>query len=264
MSRTQRSANQSRNRQDAVRLLAEGGCPMCRRRADSDRLWVRSFVLEGNVEPEVLTQVADARGFCGEHGRKLLERTDSAFILPNVLTYVSLAWQGDLSERKQPGSRPSCPPCRSRAIDEADTLQALGRNVTSNDVRGALDRAAICLPHTRALLGVAPDRMVIESFTKRFAGLSGIASLEAITGADGDADARADYLDALCRFDDEDIERVRHPVRERLIELLGMNSCPSCRVAGVAPVRYLRWLISARQDLDRDLEPVETALCGRH
>lgn len=262
-SRAQRSANRSRSLQDAVRLLSEGGCPVCRRRADSDRLWVRSFVLEGNVEPDVLNAVGEARGFCPEHFRRLLERTDAAFILPNVLTCIALAQADDLGERRR-GEHPACPACRSRTADENDTLQALGRGAASAEVCDALQDAALCLPHTRALLSVAPEQVVVESFTARFAQLSGIASLQAITGADGDADARAGYLEALCRFDESEMERMRGPVRRRLIELLGLDSCPCCRVAGTAPVRYLRWLVATRQDFDRDPEPVETALCARH
>jgi hypothetical protein len=262
---TRRAANRGRNRSDALRLLADGGCPICRRAIESQRQWIRAWINETNVDPDVIAAVRAARGFCASHLRVLLARTDAGFMLPNTLSDMVDVRLQDLAAGGGPAAGHSCPICQSGQRAVADTVLIIATVSDEGEVQKALaEQAAICLPHTVALLRATPRPAILRSFAERFAGVSGSAALTPITGDDPHADARARLIPAL--FDDDDAapEVARLPAVEQAIAAVGDDSCGCCRVRGVAPIRYLRWLIEARQDLDRKLDPIETALCAAH
>lgn len=253
-----RSANRARTRGDVLRLLAEGGCPACRRDTDSQRRWMSSYIHEGNVDSEVIAALRASRGFCAAHTRVLLARTDAPFVLPASLSETISARLPDLAAGPAPGT--GCPPCLSGRRAASDVLEMVASVISDPAVADALEAAELCLAHTVELARPA----AVRAFSDRFAGLTGTAALGPMTGDDPDADARARLLPALYEADDSDEKAVREPALRRAMEVLGTDSCPGCRAGSVAAVRYLRWLGEARQDLDRKLDPVQTALCAAH
>lgn len=218
-----------------------------------------------NVDPDVIAEVRAARGFCANHLRHLLGRTDAGFMLPNSFTDVTDARLQDLAAGGGPAPGHSCPACRSEQRAVADTVLVLATVSDDQQVQSALaEQAAICLRHTVMLLRTRPHPAILHSFTERFRTVSGTAALTPMTGDDPHADGRARLLPALLEVDDAEAEAAGGPALQQAIAAVGDNSCGCCRARGAASVRYLRWLTEARQDLDRSLDPVETALCPAH
>jgi hypothetical protein len=255
---SRRATNRARTRGDALRLLADGGCPACRRDADSQRRWINSYVHEGNVDSEIIAGLRASRGFCAAHTRVLLARTDAPFVLPASLIETINARLPDLAAGPAPGT--TCPPCLSGRRAATDVLDMVASVIDDPAVVGALETTDFCLAHTVQLGRSA----AVRAFSDRFAGLTGTAALGPITGDDPDADARARSLPALYETDDAEEKTVRELALRQAMDAVGIDSCPGCRAGGVAAVRYLRWLGEARQDLDRKLDPVQTPLCKAH
>ncbi len=246
-------------------MLAEGGCPMCRSRRESYRQWMRAYVNETNADSEVMAGVRAARGFCADHLRLFIARTDAAFMLPGAFIEVVTARLQDLPGDGGPAPGHSCLICQSERRAVADTAQIIATVIEDAQVQQALaDQTTVCLPHTIELLRVTPRPEVLRAFTDRFEKATGTAALTPMTGDDPHADARAKLLPALFDVDDEGPQAVRESALQQAIDAVGGDSCGACQARGVAAVRYLRWLAEARQDLDRSLDPVETALCAPH
>lgn len=255
---SRRAANRARTRSDVLRLLAEGGCPACRRAVDSQRRWVSSYIHEGSVDADVIAALRAARGFCAAHTRVLLARTDAPFVLPASLIETINARLPDLAAGPPPGT--GCPPCLSGQRAAADALEMIAAVSDDAAVVAALEAGQLCLAHTVDLARSA----AVRAFSDRFAAVGGTAALGPMTGEDPDADARARLLPALYEADDADEKVARESALRQAGEALGAESCPGCLASGVGAVRFLRWLGEARQDLDRKLDPVQTALCAAH
>jgi hypothetical protein len=219
---------------------------------------VSSYIHEGNVDGEVIAAVRASRGFCAAHTRVLLARTDAPFMLPASLIETINARLPDLAAGPAPGT--GCPTCLSGRRAATDALDMVVSVIDDAAVVAALEAAGLCLAHTVQIAQSA----AVRAFSDRFAGLAGTAALGPMTGDDPDADARARLLPALYDIDDTGEKAVREPALRQAMDAVEIDSCPGCRARGVAAVRYLRWLGEARQDLDRKLDPVQTALCPSH
>jgi hypothetical protein len=268
VNRARRAANHRRSVTDALRLLADGGCPACLRRARSERQWITTFIRETNADAEVQAQVKAARGFCARHLRAFAGRSDAPFVLPATYADVTAQRLADLSADRVVAPGHACPVCADVRRAEADVIEELSAVSGEGSVVAAVaEQARLCLPHTIALVEAPPAtsrRAVLDAFITHRAEHSSLSSLPDLVGDDPDLDARADLLPALLHADDERAEGARTPAAAKAIAALDLPSCPGCRARGVAPIRYLRWLGKARQDLDHPLEPIEAALCGRH
>jgi hypothetical protein len=263
------AASVARDRDDVLRLLAEGGCPVCRYRNDGLDAWLRAYTAESRTELDVRQRMAASLGPCPAHTRFLLVDGSAPWLLKSVYLDVVTAGLARLARR----DKPELAECRLCAQERADGRLMLGRLVRAlgaargeapgevAKVRDAYREAGgACLSHALATLGLADAdtaRVIVD--TLRLA-LSGGDRAAAATGIDLDVALRAamrDQLAAESLAAEEDTSR--RSVSDRVSADLAGGSCPVCRAGQRAEWRFLRW---AAADVDR--RPEEVTLCRAH
>lgn len=261
-----RGAARDRSVADAVRLVDDGGCPACLRRASSERQWISAFANETNADLEVQAELARTRGFCPAHTRTLMARTDASMLLPAVFASVIAPWL-ESPTGTTPGN--GCPVCRSDQQAERDVLGGLGAVLDTPKVTDALlDQLQMCLPHAFEVLPLAPPqpaRGVLDACAKHLLAVDGAQLVEFLVGHDPDVAQRTLYLKVIAaELPERDYFAARRLAPELLLDRLDERSCLACRDGFAGAVRYLRWLAEAVRTTPEKLDPLETSLCGLH
>jgi hypothetical protein len=271
----ERATAARRARRDALHLLADGLCAVCRERDDAARSWLAYFTGDSNADPSVRAKVRAAAGFCPAHTRRLLADTAASWLLPRVHAEALAGGRELLApDDGGGGGRPGpCPACEAGEAAErraaADVLGALGEP----EVRAAVTGGAVCLAHTADLAGRSTPRDGAE--------LAGAAA-ERLTDAGKDRTAVPPELLAwLAGLDDDAPLRARH--QRRLDEAMAAEEsaqrvsvaqrweadvrlacCPLCLAEHRAARRLLRWAATGTGTGTGRPTSEETGLCARH
>lgn len=255
----------ARDRDDLLRLLVEGGCPVCRYRNDGLDAWLRAYAAESRTEIEVQRRMAASLGPCPAHTRFLLVDSSASWLLKSVYLDVVDAGLARLARRDQ--SAPA--ECRLCAQERQDERMALGRLVRALAARRADDDTELtkirdayreaggaCLTHALdavRLADPATAAVLVETLRLRLPSTG-------MTGTDLDAPLRSaahDQLAVESLARDEDASR--RSVLDRVRADLAGGSCPVCLSGQRAEWRFLRW---ATADVER--RPEEVTLCQPH
>ena len=255
-----RAREEEWDREDTVRSLRGLGCPMCRAGAEAERLWVTFYALENHTEPGVIAQVQASRGFCAAHTRALRNRPEAPALLTTTFADIVRA----AAEHACVDSSAGCPVCDGVTRGEDRLAGRLARWWADEEVRAALrGDARVCRQHlTDVLTRCRPDRLsvVATDAVDVLTALDGTDLLAVLAGQRLDHARRQALIHALAlQLDD----RPDDPLAE-LVEDLRRDSCPTCRVQGLAAVRYLQWLAELpRAELER-LDAFDVSLCADH
>ncbi len=191
--RAARATDAERAGRDALHLLAEGLCAVCRQRDDGARSWLTYFVNDSNSDLGVRARMRDAVGFCPAHTRHLLGDTSASWLLPSVQA-EALAGGLHLLDDDRARQGP-CPACEAAHAAEERALLAVLRALPQDPVRDAVRGGALCVPHELALVGRADANAgaaVAAAATERLTHLARRAPNKAHAGpAHGDADAES-------------------------------------------------------------------------
>ncbi|OPF77312.1 hypothetical protein VT50_0221265 [Streptomyces antioxidans] len=261
--RHSRATGQERERaeRDALHLLREGPCGVCRERDDATRRWLTYFAHESHTDQGVMARLGAAAGFCPAHTRHLLADTSASWLLPPVHDAALTGGQRLLADTST-GPGP-CPACVNGADAEDRALQTVIRAVDRPPVREAVADEAMCLPHM-ALLATrtgADDGgwlagAALAHLERQRTGMSWLA------GMDPDATARAllhPLLDPLLRAEQHQQQRA---VLDRWDADIALVCCPLCLAEHRAARRLLRWAATSTDSRRPARE--ETGLCPRH
>ncbi|MEO3749172.1 hypothetical protein [Streptomyces sp. B6B3] len=270
--RAARATDAERAGRDALHLLAEGLCAVCRQRDDGARSWLRYFVNDSNADPGVRARVRDAVGFCPAHTRHLLGDTSASWLLPSVQGEALAGGLRLLDDDR--ARRGPCPACEAGQAAEERALVTVSRALPQAPVRDAVCGGALCLPHEIALAArsdAAAATAVTTAATERLTGLArtgpddegpGIgAGVATLAGLDADAAARGRQLGRLDPLLDAERAGAHAPVADRWAADLRLACCPLCLAEHRAARRLLRW--AATSEEGRQAEGT-SALCPRH
>lgn len=246
---------------DAVHLLGDGLCPVCRERDDFAARWLSYFVIETHTEAGTRARVEASAGFCPTHSRRLLADISSSWLMPQV---HDLALTGGTRLLGEPGARRARCPCCVAGDDAAQRalktlLYALGHPV----VRDGVQTGEVCLPHTAVLATCTSPEYAL-----RLAGAA-CALLEAgqcdtgwLAGEDKEAETRAALLARVDPLLVEEERQREGPVTGRWEADVEADCCPLCLAEHRAVRRLLIWT-AATTDRGRPAGE-ESVLCARH
>ena len=119
-------------------------CSACREVTERSNLYERWLIAENHADGATLKLVAEARGFCSQHARRLLERDPDIAGAMAHFVLRAIAAQMEQQQRDRHGyrdaldARERCPWCTI----EADALSSALIDATSR---------SLCQPHQRAL-----------------------------------------------------------------------------------------------------------------
>ncbi|MGP3971893.1 hypothetical protein [Streptomyces sp. 6N223] len=262
--REARAVQDQRARRDALHLLADGLCAVCRERDDAARRWLGSFTNESNADPGVRARVRAAGGFCPAHTRRLLEDTAATWLLPRVHAEALAGCRALLAAGGGEAALGPCPACEAGDAAEERALEGVLRGLGEPEVRDSVRGGAVCLPHTAALAGRSAPQdgaALVEAASARLAGETGTGTAW-LAGPDADVPVRARHqqgLEALLAAE-ESAQRVA--VAERWEADVRRACCPLCLAGHRAARRLLRWAATTTGAGHPTRE--ETALCPRH
>jgi hypothetical protein len=272
------AASLARDRDDLLRLVAEGGCPVCRYRNDGLDAWLRAYAAESRTELDVQQRMAASLGPCPAHTRFLLVDGSASWLLKSVYLDVVSAGLARLTRRDQP-ELAECRLCAQERADErlmlARLVRALGaaRDEAVADptkVRDAYREAGgACLNHALDALQLADADtagVIVDTLRQLLCGPADqtggnpAAAAGAVAGIDLDVPLRVAMRERLAAESlaaEEDA--FRRSVSDRVRADLAGGSCPVCRASQRAEWRFLRW---AAAEVDR--RPEEVTLCRAH
>ncbi|MGH3320460.1 MAG: hypothetical protein ACRDN9_09805 [Streptosporangiaceae bacterium] len=240
-----RSAGTDSGRADAVRLLSQGGCGVCRYIEDSARHWLSAYIIENHSDAAVAGRVNEALGFCPAHTRRLLTDMSAAWLLGWVFVGVVAAGRRRLAADDRPRI-PPCVVCAHMHDFERMGIDLVLRYLSHPEARSAYEQAGgFCLDHAlRALDRVGPEEGRVVAGVLGAALGEGAGSLfAALAGADRDARLR-DRLRLVAA--DEVLERERtvraSSVRGGILDDIVAASCPVCRAGTRRAWWYVNWL----------------------
>ncbi|MYQ75820.1 MULTISPECIES: hypothetical protein [unclassified Streptomyces] len=248
-------------RGEALRLVRDGLCAVCRERDVAATRWLSYFVMESHAQQGTRARVHAAAGLCPAHTRCLLADESAPWLMPQ---FLDLAVGGGTRLLGEPGTGPARCPCCVAGDDAAErALETLLRAFDHAPVRGAVRDGAVCLPHTAALAARVPAPYALELASAASAALAQEPCETAwLAGGDEDADARAELhlrMDPLLL--DEEQGRSRS-VTDRWNADVGRGCCPLCLAEHRATWRLLRWAAAATGPGRPARE--ECALCAPH
>jgi hypothetical protein len=250
-----------RTLRDALELLRDGLCAVCRQRDDSAHRWLAYFVNESHTDEGVRLRVRSAVGFCPAHTRHLLADTSAPWLLPQVCDDALCGGVRLLGGR--PARQTPCPACANahdaeeRALD--DLLRALGRT----PVRDAVEGGAVCLPHLAELAARAntvDGTRLTAAARERLTGQD--PDVAWLTGLDPDAERRARLLERLDPLLESEAPQLRDSITARWTADAALACCPLCLAEHRAARRLSSWLAATTGTAAPAHE--ETGLCARH
>lgn len=254
-------AENERALRDALHLLDEGLCAVCRERDDSARRWLTFFVAESHTDEGVRARVAAAVGFCPAHTRHLLADVSAPWLMPQV---CDVALGGGVRLLSAPPGRPAgCPACRAGRDAQERALSTVLRVLDQAQVREAIDGGAVCLPHLATLAARADADEALR--------IAGTASalldhrppeVAWLAAMDPDATRRTDQLSRVDRLLPVERTRQQYAVTDRWDADLEVGCCPLCLAEQRAARRLLRWIATSTGHGEPARE--EATLCPRH
>ena len=172
----------------------EPGCPICRLEQEGVERYLDSQFYENVNSPAWREDLRASHAFCHEHAwlgvnKRLGDALGFSIIYHDVVNNLLKSWNDDASSRRKPrgraylpgqGSaslrtriegflaalapRKPCPACEQREEVTRNTLAALMKDLSTPDLREALQASAgFCLPHLRLALGAATDETIYET-----------------------------------------------------------------------------------------------------
>jgi hypothetical protein len=235
---------------DALHLLRDGLCAVCRERDDGARSWLAYFVDDSNSEESVRARLRAAVGFCPAHTRQLLAGTSAPWLMPRV---HAEALAGGLRLLSDGGRLGPCPACEAGEAAAQRAVTGILRALGEPPVREALREGALCLPHTATLAAQAETATDVQAEALPVARLAGL---------DPDAAPRARHQERLDPLLEAERARQRDAVAERWDADARLACCPLCLAGHRAARRLLRW--AATTTGSGHPTPEETGLCPRH
>ncbi|MET8405371.1 hypothetical protein [Streptomyces sp900116325] len=246
---------------DALHLLRDGLCAVCRERDESATRWLSYFIVESHTEEGTRGRVQAAAGLCPAHTRQLLADDSSSWLLPQL---HDLALAGGTRLLGELGARPARCPCCTAGDDAAErALDTLLRAFGQPPVRDAVQDGAVCLPHTPVLATRVPYAYGLQLADTASALLeAGQRDIVWLAGMDKDARARAVIFDRIDPVLLDEEQQQRRSVTSRWKADVEADCCPLCLAEHRAARRLLMWAATAT---DRGLPArEESALCARH
>lgn len=173
-------------------LLRPDGCPVCCYVAEAGDRFLGWFALEGHADADMITRLCGSLGFCPVHTRGMLVQPGAAGRMTAVYTYLLRTAARYVAEGTSPSG--SCLPCARDAEASDRALETLLTGLREADLRDRYrDSHGLCLPHLRAAVPHAGNRLAIwlaGDMRSRLA--AGPPSLALLAGdRDPDADVRA-------------------------------------------------------------------------
>ena len=111
-----------------LRLLGDGGCPVCRYRNTGVDYWFRAYIAETHTEPQVRLRVTASLGLCPAHTRYLILHESGPWLLKSMYADVVRAGQERLSGQDR-SAIAGCPVCEHAREDERIALDLLARTL---------------------------------------------------------------------------------------------------------------------------------------
>lgn len=254
-------AENERALRDALHLLDEGLCAVCRERDDSARRWLTFFVAESHTDEGVRARVAAAVGFCPAHTRHLLADVSAPWLMPQV---CDVALGGGVRLLSAPPGRPAgCPACRAGRDAQERALSTVLRVLDQAQVREAIDGGAVCLPHLATLAARADADEALR--------IAGTASalldhrppeVAWLAAMDPDATRRTDQLSRVDRLLPVERTRQQYAVTDRWDADLEVGCCPLCLAEQRAA--HAAAALDRHQHRARGTGQEEATLCPRH
>jgi len=265
------AASVARDRDDLLRLLAQGGCPVCRYRNAGVGYWFRAYAAETHTEPDVQQRMAASLGPCAAHTRYLIADESAPWLLKSMFADIVRAGLARLDGRDT-SPVAVCRLCAQERKDEESAVALIARAL-DDTVSGAVGPAlttvqdayresgGACLVHALDAVRSAGPRagpFLADVLRHRLDSVGGPDGGVDLVGSDPDVPRRA----ALRRGWIGPDEIADPSVRALVGADLAARSCPVCRAGHRAEARFLRW--AATTGADGGPRGEEVTLCQRH
>lgn len=251
--------------EELLTVLAQPGCPTCRREADIGRRWLETFGEEHHTDPAVAERVYRAGGFCPAHGREFAAGPAASWAMPRLVLGVITV----LGTAVASGAAIPVEPCPACAEASAAALRWTTWLVPALADRSVEDRfrehGGLCVDHVLAIAPLVQPGVAaaLVGAARGALGQEGPARDAALAGADADAPRReavrveraGDLLAA------EDVLPAQ-PGLDRARAEVEPGGCPLCRSAARATWRYQSWLLLG--DRPQPSSPDEQQSCRSH
>jgi hypothetical protein len=250
---------------DALRSLAQPGCPVCRYTDDAAGRFFTWFAIETASVPNMIIRLRNSGGMCATHTRRLLHQNgaDSRLtslyreILPALRARVAAAEADDLA----------CPACESGEEAVAAAWDSMRDALADERVRRRYAHAdGLCMPHLlRVFDSELPARatLLAHSAANRLSRQQDL--LATLAGTDAEAPLRARWralLPTTGTLGEADADPVDTLSRQRA--RLAVRACPVCLAEGQSERRYLIWLASEYHREPHGLDHEPGGFCPRH
>jgi hypothetical protein len=229
-------------------VLAQPGCPTCRRESSLGRRWLESYGDEHHTDPEVAERVYRAGGFCPGHTREFASGPAASWALVRTaLGAVSVRGGKVAAGAVDPGD--GCPVC---AESEAAALRwttwlvsALGE---PGSARRWKEHGGLCVDHVLSVgpvVPAAPAKVLVDAALEAL-GDEGRRRPAVLGGYDEDAERREairqERAGALLAAEEALVARTG---LQRALAEAEPDGCPLCRSEARANWRYVGWLLAA-------------------
>lgn len=252
---------------EALRQLAQPGCPACRAAGAAEERFAHSFVVELYADFRFQDRLARSAGFCPRHTRRLLVRREAPWVMPAAYRpVVEEAAQGLARSHGRALAPAPCPACERVAGAEQGAIRVLLWALTEAEIGEAYRRhGGLCLRHVVSALaevgdGVAAE-LLLDVALERFGSPSAGPSLTDLAGVDPDAPLRAGARRALAASAGA---WRRRTTTGGLKARLRSGACAICLAAGVREVDYLGWLAVETHAGDDRAAGEGRWLCAEH
>jgi hypothetical protein len=252
---------------EALRQLAQPGCPACRAAGAAEERFAHSFVVELYADFRFQDRLARSAGFCPRHTRRLLVRREAPWVVPAAYRRVveeaanGLARSGGRALAAAP-----CPACERAAEAEQGAIRVLLWALVEPEISEAYRRhGGLCLRHVVPALaedgGGAVAGLLLDVALERCGSSSPSPSLADLVGVDPDAPLRAGARRALAASAGA---RRRRSTIGSLKARLRSGACPICLAAGVRERDYLEWLALETHAAGGRATAADRWLCAGH
>ena len=239
---------------EALRHLAEPGCPCCRARVTAERREIRAFTTELYCHPLVLERLRASSGFCPGHTRALLLRPEATFVMPTVYREVLAGILGRLEAGRLGSGDNPCLLCEHVQAVERRAAWFILRGLAAREVAEAYAAGGgFCVKHALDVLPSAPadaTSLLTGVLRRRLADTNTWSECEMIAGVDEDRARRGSCRHGLVKWAGGRPQP--GTVADQWAERFRADACAVCLTMGLADDRYLSWLaeeIGKRPDL---------------
>ncbi len=260
---------------EALRQLAQPGCPACGAAGAAEERFAHSFVVELYADFRFQDRLARSAGFCPRHTRRLLVRREAPWVMPPAYRpVVEEAAQGLARSHGRAVAPAPCPACERVAGAEQGAIRVLLWALTEAEIGEAYRRhGGLCLRHVVSALAEVGDGVVVglllDVALERFGSPSAGPSLTDLAGVDPDAPLRAGARRALAASAGAwrwrtTIGGLKARLRSGACAIC-CHRCTACRVSTEAEAREQALLAAAIEEPSlRSCYRRSLGLCVRH